>query len=163
MQEYKIKMKTPKREDVFSVRIVLENCDEVEFFQNEIEEMELAFEPELEFVWDGIVRKLKSGFFKIVFQEKYNKYREPLLALPARRKRPKNDELIERLKGTCDVTWLLVVDEERRRELIEVPYEELIDEETGDYKGLLVCSSAELDADGKLLIFMGDKSKYSPK
>ena len=109
--------------------------------------MDLVFETELELSGGGIIRKLKSGLLKISTKEKYNMRRMPLIGMPNRRKRPKTEELLERF-------W---------RETIEVPYEELEDDETGEFIALTVCSSARIDSDGKLFILMGDKSEYIPE
>ena len=164
MQEYKIKLGTPKIKDLDSICVVLENCDVVEFFQNEIEEMDLVFETELELSGGDIIRKLKSGLLKISIKEKYNMRRMPLIGMPNRRKRPKTEELLERLQGVCDITWLEITNaDDYWRETIEVPYEELEDDETGKFIALTVCSSARIDSDGKLVILMGDKSEYIPE
>ena len=71
MQEYKIKLETPNIKEIESICIVLENCDVVEFFQNEIEEMDLVFETELELSGGGIIRKLKSGLLKISTKDRF--------------------------------------------------------------------------------------------
>ena len=164
MQEYKIKLETPNIKEIESICIVLENCDVVEFFQNEIEEMDLVFEAELELSGGGIIRKLKSGLLKISIKEKYNMRRMPLIGMPNRRKCPKTEELLERLQGACDITWLEITNaDDHWRETIEVPYEELEDDETGEFIALTVCSSARIDSDGKLVILMGDKSEYIPE
>lgn len=164
MQEYKIRLKTLAIKEIESICIVLENCDEIEFFQDEIEEMDLEFETELALVGTGIVRKLKSGLLKINVKDKYNMRRAPLIGMPNRRKRPKTEELIERLEGICDITWIEMIREDGHwRETIQVPYEEVEDEDTGEFITLTVCSSAKVDKDSKLLILMGDKSEYISK
>ena len=111
-----------------------------------------------------IMNQLKSGLLKIAIKEKYNMRRTPLIGMPNRRKRPKTEELLERLQGVCDITWLEITRvDDHWQETIEVPYEELEDDETGEFIALTICSSAKIDSHGKLLIFMGEKSEYRPE
>lgn len=164
MQEYRIKLETPKIKDVESICLVLENCDEIEFFQNEIEEMDLAFETELELSSAGIERKVKSGTLTISIKEKYNMQRAPLISMPSRCKHPKTEEILQRLQGSCDIVMLEITSQDGHwRETIDVPYEELEDEETGGIIALTVCSSAKIGSDGKLVILMGAQSEYRPE
>lgn len=163
MKEYKIELEPPTLEEIESISIVLENCDVIEVFQNEIEGMDLQFDSKLELSGNGIVRQLRSGELRINIKDKYNIYRNPLIGMPIRRKHPKTDELIQRLQCACDVTHLEIVRKsDCWRETILVPYEELEDEETGTIISTTVCSSAKVHKDGKLSIFMGEKSEYIP-
>ena len=165
MKNYSISIEDYKKEEIKSIRLILENCEYFDFFENEILEINLEFDENLIFSrGDRINRILKSGYLKIKINEKFNKKRESYFSLPKGRKHYYTKEIIDRFLNCCDICWIYITTKEEPfvSESIEVPFEFLEDEETGRPIETLVSSSAKLDSDGNIIIFMGELSEFKP-
>ncbi|MBO5898196.1 MAG: hypothetical protein J6R04_04215 [Clostridia bacterium] len=161
MKDYHIQMKDVTREDVRRVQLCLENCETIDFFQDEIEELDVECSPELVFAEDGIMRCVVGGTLIVRLNPQNDRKREKSFFALRERKYLKTQEVIDRLRMACDVCLLKIENAvEGIEETLVVPYEEMEDDETGDVLAVTVSSSARLLDDDRLMILMGDRSEY---
>ncbi len=63
--ECSINMHNVTLDDVCSIKLDYENCDEIVIYQEEIEELELNFNPQLKWLADDLGREVVSGYIKL--------------------------------------------------------------------------------------------------
>ena len=64
-----VRARAIKKEAVEKIDLDFENCDGIEIFQEEIQEMQLNFEKELEWSSSSFTRKLRNGFIRLKFNK----------------------------------------------------------------------------------------------
>lgn len=159
MKQYTITMKDLLKEDIYSIALVLENCEGVTFYSDEIKELNVEFEAELKIGGTAILRRIRSGSIIFKINEKKNRRREINFVAFEKRK-PKTNDILDRLTGMCDICNIHVTYKECYwQEYIEVPYDEA-DEDDEGIVDLQACSTAKINDEGNLIILMGELSEW---
>ncbi|MBQ8146163.1 MAG: hypothetical protein IJ039_05215 [Clostridia bacterium] len=69
----------PSKDMIFKMNVDFENCDGIDVYNSEIEEMNLEFSEELAWESDGYVRRVKGGYLKIKFDKCYQNRKVSLI------------------------------------------------------------------------------------
>jgi predicted DNA-binding protein (MmcQ/YjbR family) len=167
MKRHFIEMPNLKTEEIHEIDLVLENCEGIKVYHNEIVEVNLEFEDELTICGSCIERRVKSGYIKLRIEEKTKRYMGDLLIHDNGGdliKKPHKQKIEGRLLELCNICYIRVTEQETHwTEQIDVPFEmeEFGEDDYGNTKDrITICPSAKLDADGNLVILFGESSEF---
>lgn len=153
---------------VRKINLDFENCDGIEVFQEEIEDMQIHFEKQLEWNSNCYGRELKNGFIRLRFDKEIS-WRKAEVYCGAKKNTLKN--FTRRLCGKgvddIDITHLYVTYHYAgycldREECIGVPdIRPLEEQEYEDENGICyhVSGYAKKESDGSILIVFGKKKE----
>lgn len=160
MKKYTIEMEDLRVEDIASIDLVLENCEGVEVYAGEILAVNFDFFSDLIISGEGICRRVKSGYIKISLDDKMNKHRQ-INFMEFNNRKPKTQDIQARLLGLCDICYIIITYKDYNwTEKIEVPYEEIEDDEDSAIIDLTECPTAKIDEEGNIVILFGELSEW---
>ena len=150
-------MKDLAIKDIHSIDFVLENMENITLYKGEIIDLSLEYDEILQVSGDGIKRAIINGYIKVDINDKLKRYEGDVIIYNEKGKevkKPTREIMQNRLMSCCNICYIAVTYEDGYwKEDVEVPFEM---DENFNY---LICPSAELDNDGKLLILFGKMSK----
>ncbi|MDR2091219.1 MAG: hypothetical protein LBP62_06200 [Clostridiales bacterium] len=170
MKKYVIEMEDVKLEDIYAIDLALENCESIRVYRNEILEINFELDDNLVIGTSCIERRIKSGYIKLRIDEKTKRRNNDVYIHDdngEQVKKPYKKKIEDRLIELCNICYIVItVVDIYWEENLDVPYEEECIEDDEGYvvnDRIIVCPSAKMDADGNLIILLGELSEFEPQ
>ena len=162
-ENHVINLKNVYKRDVRVVNLDFENCDGIDVYQDEIEEINLTYKKELEWVSDGYTRVVQGGYIRLKFNKDYHCGRNATVYCEDN---PKFKDIEKRICGkgedTVDICHLYISNyhcgyglEKKESILVtDLPLPTNQHEDYGNYPPY-ISGYAERQKDGSIMIYFG--------